>query len=129
MEGRGQSWTAQQLVQVVGSLPSKTTDCHLLCARQSPDCFHTPLFSYSFYKLLLQMGKWRYKKATDGTELAFEPRPPDSSPRPSPAWPEPVLREASFEDAGLSGGPPFTPGGLTLAFRGAEERESGRGTQ
>lgn len=71
------------------------------------------------------MGKLRHKEATGGAELAFEPRPPGSSPRPSPAWPVPVLTEASFEDAGLSGGPPFTPGSLTLAVRGAEERESG----
>lgn len=74
---------------------------------------------------MLQMGKWRHKEATGGAELAFEPRPPGSSPRSSPAWPVSVLTEASFEDAGLSGGPPFTPGGLTLAVRGAEERESG----
>lgn len=74
---------------------------------------------------MLQMGKWRRKEATDGAELAFEPRPPGSSPRPSPAWPVPVPTEASFEDAGLSGGPPCAPGGLTLAIRGAEERQSG----
>lgn len=49
------------------------------------------------------MGKLRHKEATDGAELAFEPRSPGSSLRPSTAWPGPVLTEASFEDAGCQG--------------------------
>lgn len=58
-------------------------------------------------------------------ELAFEPRPPGSSPRPLLPGQRLVLPEASSEAAGLSDGPPLTPAGPTLAVRGAEETGSG----